>query len=198
MRMGSTKLSIVIPMLFALAGTLASAEAGAVRSGGASINPAAEQGSAERLVSGVVVNERSEVVVGATVSAQWAKGGRTATTGGQGAFSIRTPAGPVTLTVTGRYISSFRQVLAADAPSETLRLQVHYEIPRRRRPWSSRRLQPILRSTAATTPFTRTLCFCATTNSWKRSTAASTPGSTRAEASRLSFAASDSTWTTAG
>ncbi|MGD0859138.1 MAG: TonB-dependent receptor [Terracidiphilus sp.] len=128
--MGSTKLSIVIPMLFALAGTLASAEAGAVRSGGASINPAAEQGSAERLVSGVVVNERSEVVVGATVSAQWAKGGRTATTGGQGAFSIRTPAGPVTLTVTGRYISSFRQVLAADAPSENLRLQVHYEIPK--------------------------------------------------------------------
>jgi outer membrane receptor protein involved in Fe transport len=90
----------------------------------------AAQAVAQRLVSGVVINERSEVVVGATVSARWASGSRTVLTDGQGAFSMRVPAGPVTLSVTGKYIGLFHQPLAADAPSEELRLQIHYVIPK--------------------------------------------------------------------
>ena len=64
-------------------------------------------------MSGVVVDERGEVVVGATVSAQSAKGVRTAITGGQGAFSMRVPAGPVPLRVTGKDIVPFRWRLRA-------------------------------------------------------------------------------------
>jgi hypothetical protein len=85
--------------------------------------------TAQRFVRGVVVNERSEAVVGATVLAQWTTGSCTATTDGQGAFSMRVPGGPVTLSVIGRNIGTFHQMLAADAPSEKLRLQIDYVIP---------------------------------------------------------------------
>ncbi len=66
----------------------------------------------------------------ATVTAQWASGNRTAITDGRGAFSIRAPAGPVTPSVTSKYIARFQQTLAFEAPSQNLRLQVHYEIPK--------------------------------------------------------------------
>jgi outer membrane receptor protein involved in Fe transport len=95
---------------------------------GTPVVPSRESG--ERLVSGVVVNERSEAVIGATVLVQGAGMSRTAITNGQGAFSMRVPAGPVSLSVTGTYIGSFRRVLAAGSPSQDLRLQVHYEIPK--------------------------------------------------------------------
>jgi hypothetical protein len=75
-----------------------------------------------------VVNERSEIVVGATVSVHSSKGARTATTNAQGAFSASVPAGPVTLIVTGAHIARFQQSIAADAPSENLTLRIHYEI----------------------------------------------------------------------
>jgi hypothetical protein len=94
------------------------------------VNPAGAQANAERLVNGVVLNERSEVVVSTAVTAQWASGNRTVITDGQGAFSIRVSAGPVILSVTGKYIARFQQTLAFDAPSQNLRLQVHYEIPK--------------------------------------------------------------------
>jgi outer membrane receptor protein involved in Fe transport len=84
----------------------------------------------DRVVSGMVVNERSEAVVGATVSAQWPNGSRTVVTDGQGSFSLRLPAQAVTLNVTGQNIAPFRQALAADAPSQGLRLQIHYVMPK--------------------------------------------------------------------
>jgi outer membrane receptor protein involved in Fe transport len=117
-------------MFFALFAGALSETVALAQSGGGSVSgaaPAAHE-AAERLVSGVVVNERSEVVVGAAVSAQWANGSRTAVTSGQGAFSMRVPAGPVTLSVSGRYIARFQQALAADAPSRDLHLRIHYEI----------------------------------------------------------------------
>ncbi len=86
----------------------------------------AQDSTADRVVSGVVVNEKSEAVVGALVTAAWADGNRTATTDGQGSFSLYVPAGTVTLSVSGRYIAPFQQALAADRPSEGLRLQIHY------------------------------------------------------------------------
>jgi hypothetical protein len=87
------------------------------------------QENAERLVSGVVVNERSEVVVGASVSIQSPEGKRTAITNGQGAFSASIPAGPVTLIVTGAHVARFQQAIAADAPSQNLTLRIHYVVP---------------------------------------------------------------------
>jgi outer membrane receptor protein involved in Fe transport len=97
---------------------------------GTGMGPADARQIAERQVSGVVINERSEAVFGATVTAQAENRIRRATTDGQGAFSMQVPDGPVTLSVTGRYIGPFHQALAANALSEHLRLQVHYEIPK--------------------------------------------------------------------
>ncbi len=95
----------------------------------AALMPAAAQRNAERLLSGVVVNERSEAIAGATVSAQCSGTRSTAVTSGQGAFMMRVPAGDVALSVNGRYIAPYQRTLTADAPSENLILQVHYEIP---------------------------------------------------------------------
>jgi len=125
----STKLKIVTFIFIVLAGVLAAAQTGALRTSVAVIDSPSAQENTERLVSGVVVNERSEFVSGAEVSARWAKGSRTVITGEQGAFSMRVPAGPVTLSVTGKYIGSFHNVLSSGSPSHDLRLQVHYEIP---------------------------------------------------------------------
>jgi hypothetical protein len=76
-----------------------------------------------RVVSGTVVNEKSEVVVGATVSAQSPHAQRTATTDNQGNFLLRMPVEAMTLTVSGPSIANFQQTLAASAPSQGLRLQ---------------------------------------------------------------------------
>ncbi len=81
-----------------------------------------------RVVSGTVVNEKSEVVVGATVSAQSQHARRTATTDNQGSFLLRMPAEAMALTVSGPSIANFQQTLAASAPSQGLRLQIHYVI----------------------------------------------------------------------
>ena len=81
-----------------------------------------------RIVSGTVVNENSEVVAGAAVSAQSQHAQRTATTGNQGNFLLRMPVETMTLTVSGPSIASFQQTLAASAPSQGLRLQIHYVI----------------------------------------------------------------------
>ena len=83
-----------------------------------------------RDVSGTVINEYGEVVVGATVAAESMHANHTATTDGKGAFLLRVPAGPVILSISGQYIAPFKQALAADAPSQGLHLQIHYLIPK--------------------------------------------------------------------
>jgi len=82
-----------------------------------------------RTVSGTVVNERAELVKGATVTARSANLLRSTTTDAQGAFRLSVPPGTVTLTVSGKYIARFEQTVAADSPSNHLRLQIHYAIP---------------------------------------------------------------------
>jgi hypothetical protein len=84
------------------------------------------QASQTRVVSGTVVNEKSEVVVGATVSAQSQHAQRTATTDNQGNFSLRMPVEDMTLTVSGLSIGNVQQTLPANAPSRELVLQVRY------------------------------------------------------------------------
>jgi hypothetical protein len=89
----------------------------------------AQTGTPMRVVSGVVLNERSEVVQGVTVSARSANGVRSTTTDAQGAFRLRVTPGAVVLTVSGRYVACFEQTVAAGSPSIDLRLQIHYVIP---------------------------------------------------------------------
>ncbi len=125
MKLRSTKSIFVFLMIAASAGS-----GGATAQTGAATAPGGAQDNAERMVSGVVVDERSQAVVGAMVTAQWTHGSRSATTDGLGAFSMRVPAVPVTLSVSGKFIGQFQQVLAADAPPESLHLQIHYAIPR--------------------------------------------------------------------
>jgi len=127
LRAGSTFLRIVLLAIVALASGLGAA---------------AQSPSLDRTLSGIVVNERSEAVAGATVQAhvsahvsgpvpgEWPGESRSTTTGPRGAFTLRVPPGPVTLSVTGRFIARFQQVVPADAPAGDLRLQVHYEIPK--------------------------------------------------------------------
>jgi hypothetical protein len=114
MAAGSTKSKIVLLASAILAWTVAIA---------------AQTGSG-RIVSGVVVDQQSAAIVGAMVTAHWANGSRSVVTNGQGTFTMRTPALPVTISVTGKYVGVFHISLAANAPSEDLQLQVHYEIPK--------------------------------------------------------------------
>ena len=108
----------------------ATAQTGTVRASSPVADTRGAQGSAERIVSGVIMDEHSAAIVGATVTARWANGSRTALTSGQGAFSMYVSALPVTLSVTGKYVGAFHQLLAADAPSEDIQLRIHYEIPK--------------------------------------------------------------------
>jgi hypothetical protein len=89
----------------------------------ASVETLSAQEDDTRVVSGTVVNEKSEGVVGATVSAQSQHAQHTATTDNQGNFLLRMPAEAMTLTVSGPSIANFQQTLAASAPSQGLRLQ---------------------------------------------------------------------------
>jgi hypothetical protein len=89
----------------------------------------AQDGDERRAVSGVVVNERAEMVAGATVSACSASEVRSTITDQRGAFKLRVPSGAVTLTVSGKYISRFEQTVAAGSPANDLRLQIKYAIP---------------------------------------------------------------------
>jgi hypothetical protein len=82
-----------------------------------------------RVLAGVVVNERAEVVTGVTVTARVAGGERSTVTDSQGGFHFRVPQGAVTLTVSGKYVAHFEETIAEDAAAGALRLKVHYAIP---------------------------------------------------------------------
>ena len=84
---------------------------------------------AERTLAGVVVNDRSEAVAGATVTAQWQTGRRSFVTDAQGGFLFSVPSAAVRLTVTGKFIGANETTLADDGPVLNLELRIHYEIP---------------------------------------------------------------------
>ncbi len=91
-----------------------------------STSSAAQEG---RTVSGIVVDERGQVVVGATVSAYGASGERSTVTDAQGGFKLRVAQGGVTLTVSGMYIAQLKRTIAAGEAASGLRLQIRYAIP---------------------------------------------------------------------
>ena len=75
-----------------------------------------------RTLAGIVINDRSEAVVGVTVTAQWKSGRCSETTDAQGAFSLSAPAVAVRLTVTGRFIAANETTVSGDAESPNLEL----------------------------------------------------------------------------
>ena len=88
------------------------------------------QGARERIASGTVVDEKSEAVAGAVITARWAGGSRSATTDDHGGFTLHVADTAVALTVTGTYIGANQMILEAGSVTEDLRLQIHYEIPK--------------------------------------------------------------------
>ena len=92
--------------------------------------PAFSQVPGTRIVSGSVMDEKSQAVPGATVTGRWAGGSRSATTDDHGSFSLSVGATQVTFMVTGRYIGANQMLLAPEAPADDLQLRIRYEIPK--------------------------------------------------------------------
>lgn len=82
-----------------------------------------------RVVSGVVVDERSGVVAGVTVTAQGKAGRATTTTDAQGRFALRVADEPVMLVVSGRYVAANEKRLEPGAAAEGVELHIRYAIP---------------------------------------------------------------------
>ena len=82
-------------------------------------------------ITGFVSDDKGQAVVGATVSAISAAGTVTTTTDSQGRYSLRASDFPVTVKVSGRYISSEGRVIAAGSQHENITLSVRYTIPPR-------------------------------------------------------------------
>jgi len=80
-------------------------------------------------ISGLVLDEKDQVVGGATVTARSGSRSIETQTDAQGHFSLQAPAGPVTLQVSGKYIAHHEHVLEAADPRQKLELHIQYSIP---------------------------------------------------------------------
>jgi outer membrane receptor protein involved in Fe transport len=79
-------------------------------------------------ISGVVLDDKGSVVAGATVAIQGTAAAVEGRTDSEGQFSIAAPPGPVTVSVTGKYIVTEEQTLDASAPRQSLDIHIHYRI----------------------------------------------------------------------
>ncbi len=82
-----------------------------------------------RRLSGTVITSNNEVVRGATVTVKTSTGDKTATTDGEGNFSLTVPRESVIVCVTGKNIAANETTINANQPSERLRLEIAYVIP---------------------------------------------------------------------
>jgi outer membrane receptor protein involved in Fe transport len=95
-----------------------------------SVSPLRGQTTGSRMARGVVVDEKYQAIVAATVTARWADGSRSTTTDEHGYFSFPVGDEQVTLTVSGRFIGANRFTLVDSVAADDLQLRVRYEIPR--------------------------------------------------------------------
>jgi outer membrane receptor protein involved in Fe transport len=86
--------------------------------------------TARRSVSGVVLDEKSEVVSGATVSAMSSSRTAQALTDAEGRFTLQADAGPLRLEVSGKNIVETQVLLSASEATNNLELHIRYEIAR--------------------------------------------------------------------
>lgn len=82
-----------------------------------------------RIVSGVVMTEKNEVVPNVLVAAEGDSGTSQAVTDSNGNFQLRASQSRLKLTVTGKYVVAPEKILSASEISEGLVLLIHYTIP---------------------------------------------------------------------
>jgi hypothetical protein len=83
----------------------------------------------ERIISGVVVTDKGDVVHEATVVVESISGSAETTTDAVGAFRLSVPDERATIRVTGEYISFTPHLLEASDYSYPLKLQIGYSVP---------------------------------------------------------------------
>src|SRR2546423_807224 len=80
-------------------------------------------------VSGTVLDDKGQLVVGATVTGSSSSVQVTTRTDERGCFSLALPGERIRLRVSGEYIASEERVLEAAAAREALEIRIHYLIP---------------------------------------------------------------------
>ena len=83
-----------------------------------------------RIVRGEVLDEKSEAVPDALVTATWNTGRRNTRTDGEGHFALAVPLVAVAFSVSGPYGAPNQQILSPAAEIENLRLRIRYQVPK--------------------------------------------------------------------
>ncbi|HEX7316463.1 MAG TPA: TonB-dependent receptor [Pyrinomonadaceae bacterium] len=92
--------------------------------------PESANAGATRVVSGVVITPRDEVVPGVAVNVLYASGRQRAVSDGEGRFRVVIPVGEAaTLRAEGENITTTQMTVGGAEPAEDLRLRVDYVIP---------------------------------------------------------------------
>jgi hypothetical protein len=87
------------------------------------------QAAPSRVVSGVVITDRNEVVPNVSVVAVYASGKKETTTDADGGFRLSVPDEPLKLAVVGKYLVSEERIIGTSEPRDGLQLRVNYTIP---------------------------------------------------------------------
>ncbi len=95
----------------------------------ASYGNSQSQSEASRIVSGIVMTERNEVVPRVSVTAESTSGMAQTVTDAGGNFHLHAPKGTLKLKVTGKYVVAQEKLLSASEISEGLVLVIRYTIP---------------------------------------------------------------------
>ena len=83
-----------------------------------------------RIVSGDVLNEKSESVPDVIVTAKWNGGTRITRSDREGRFSLAVPVSTITLSVSGRYVAPNQQTLDPTKAIDNVQLRIRFDIPR--------------------------------------------------------------------
>lgn len=83
-----------------------------------------------RVISGTVVTKTNEVVSGVTITLGTSAGDKIAVSDSEGRFKLEVPRESVRLRVTGKNITAQELTLGVNDPSENLRVEISYVIPK--------------------------------------------------------------------
>lgn len=83
-----------------------------------------------KTLSGVIVTGKNEVVPEATITVKSVAGEQTAVSDAEGRFSLVIPRETVSLVITGKNIAKLDKTISANDPTENLRLEIEYIIPK--------------------------------------------------------------------
>ena len=83
-----------------------------------------------RTLSGAIITNQNEAVAGATITVRSAAGEQTAKSDSEGNFSLVVPREALMLRVSGKNIAAVERAIAANEPTENLRIEIEYVIPK--------------------------------------------------------------------